>query len=107
MGRIHCGICINLFVIIEATKKLRFRIIRPGADKSIFVILAMQSFTVCLIVPVITLFATFFHNRFTSEWFSQWLQTAILCFPMAFFTQVFCMGAFVRLIFRTIFKKQL
>ena len=77
------------FVITEAAKKLTFRIITPGVDNPIFVILAMQSFTVCLIVPVITLFATFFHNGFTSEWFSQWLQTAILCFPMAFFTQVF------------------
>ena len=95
------------FVITELAKKLTMRIITPGVDKPIFMILAMQSFTVCLIVPVITLFATFFHNGFTSEWFSGWIQTAVLCFPMALLTQVFFVGPFVRLVFRLIFKKQL
>ena len=95
------------FVITETAKKLTMRIVTPGVDKPIFMILAMQSFTVCLIVPVITLFATFFHNGFTSKWFSEWIQTAVLCFPMALLTQVFFVGPFVRLVFRMIFKKQL
>ncbi|MGI6110009.1 MAG: DUF2798 domain-containing protein [Eubacteriaceae bacterium] len=95
------------FIITNIAKKLALRIITPGEDKPIYMILAMQSFTVCMIVPVITLFATFLHNGFTSEWLSSWIQTAILCFPMAYFTQVFFAGPLVRLIFRTLFKKQL
>lgn len=95
------------FIITKLAQKLAFKIITPGVDKPIFMILAIQSFTVCLIVPTITLFATFLHNGFTPEWFSQWIQTAVLCFPMAFCLQVFFVGPFVRFLFRTLFKSQL
>lgn len=95
------------FVITKLAQKLAFRIVTPGKDKPIFVILSIQSFTVCLIVPVITLFATFLHHGFNASWFSQWIQTWVLCFPMAYFLQIFFVGPFVRLLFRTIFKKQL
>ena len=47
------------FIITKLAQKLAFRIVTPGKDKTIFIILSIQSFTVCLIVPVITLFATF------------------------------------------------
>lgn len=93
------------FVITKLARKLAFRIITPGVDKPIFLILAIQYFTVCLIVPTITLFATFFHNGFTSAWFCQWIQLAFLCFPVALCLQVFLVGPLVRLIFRTIFSE--
>ena len=95
------------FVITKLAQKLAFRIITPGVDKPIFLILAIQCFTVCLIVPSITLFATFFHNGFTADWFPQWIQLAFLCFPVALCLQVFFVGPLVRLVFRTVFKKQL
>ena len=88
-------------------QKLAFRIVTPEADKPIFVILAIQSFTVCLIVPTITLIATFIHNGLTADWFTQWIQQAVLCFPAALCLQIFFIGPFVRLLFRTIFSKQL
>ena len=93
------------FVITKLAQKLAFRIITPGVDKPIFLILAIQCFTVCLIVPAITLFATFFHNGFTSTWFCQWIQLAFLCFPVALCLQVFFVGPLVRLVFRTIFSE--
>lgn len=93
------------FMITKLARKLAFRIITPGVDKPIFLILAIQCFTVCLIVPTITLFATFFHNGFTSAWFCQWIQLAFLCFPVALCLQVFFVGPLVRLIFRTIFSE--
>ena len=80
------------------------RIITPGIDKTIFMILAVQSFTVSLIVPSITLFATFYHNGFTEDWFPQWIQLAAQCFPAALCLQVFFVGPFVRFVFRTIFS---
>lgn len=95
------------FAITKIAKKLAFRILTPGIDKPIFVTVAIQCFTVCLIVPTITLFATFFHNGFTTDWLVQWIQLAFLCFPAALCLQIFLVGPFVRLIFRTIFRKQL
>lgn len=99
--------CLIFFVISKMAQKLAFRIVTPEADKPIFVILAIQSFTVCLIVPTITLIATFIHNGLTADWFTQWIQQAVLCFPAALCLQIFFIGPFVRLLFRTIFSKQL
>lgn len=93
------------FVITGTAQKLAFRIVTPGKDKPIFIILSIQCFTVCLIVPAITLFATFFHNGFTENWFTQWIELAFYCFPVALCLQVFFVGPFVRLIFRHIFKQ--
>ena len=95
------------FVITKLAQKLALRIITPGECAPIFMILAIQSFTVCLIVPSITLFATFLHNGFTANWFPQWIELAFRCFPVALCLQIFFIGPLVRLIFRTIFKKQL
>lgn len=94
------------FVITECAKKLALRIITPGVDKPIFLILAIQCFTVCMIVPAITLFATFFHNGFKGSWFTDWIQLAFTCFPVALCLQVFFIGPFVRFIFRSIFKEK-
>ena len=94
------------FVITKLAQRLAFRIITPGVDKPIFLVLAIQCFTVCLIVPSITLFATFLHNGFTADWFPQWIMLAARCFPAALCLQIFFVGPLVRLIFRTIFKKR-
>ena len=96
--------CLILFLITNNAKKLAFWVIKPAEVQPIFVILAIQCFTVCQIVPVITLFATLVHNGFSAKWFCQWLQLAVTCFPMALCLQVFFVGLFVRLVFRTIFK---
>ena len=98
--------CLIFFIITELAKKLAFRIVTPGKDAPIFIILSIQCFTVCLIVPVITLFATLVHNE-TNGWFTNWIQLAFLCFPVALCLQVFFVGPLVRLIFRTLFRKQL
>lgn len=95
------------FVITKLAQKLAFRIVTPGVDKPIFVILAIQCFTVCMIVPCITLFATFYHNGLTAGWFHQWIGLACLCFPTALLLQIFFVGPFVRLMFRNIFQKQM
>ena len=91
------------FAITRLAQRLAFRIVTPGEDKQIFIILAIQCFTVCLIVPSITLFATFYHNGFTAGWLTQWIQLACLCFPVALCLQIFFVGPIVRKIFRLIF----
>ncbi len=92
------------FIITKLAQKLTFRIIDPETMPQFVMILAMQTFTVSLIVPVITLFATFYHNGFTGQWFPQWMGLWVKCLPMAFFTQVLYVGPLVRLIFRAIFR---
>lgn len=99
--------CLIFFVITKTAKILAFKTFDAHTAQPIFITLAIQCFTVCQIVPAITLFATFFHNGITTNWFCQWIQLAITCFPMALCLQLFFIGPLVRLIFRTMFKKQL
>lgn len=99
--------CLIFFVITNTARKLAFKIIEPGSMPPIFTILSIQCFTVCQIVPVITLFATLVHNGVSQNWFCQWIQLAVICFPMALCTQIFFAGPLVRLIFRTIFKSSI
>lgn len=95
------------FVITKNSKKLAFKVINPNNTQPVFVTLSIQCFTVCQIVPVITLFATLVHNGVTVNWFSQWIELVVKCFPMALFSQVFFIGPVVRFLFGIIFKKQL
>ncbi len=97
--------CLIFFVITKLAMKLASRVIDPAKSQPIFMILAIQCFTVCLIVPTITLIATFLHNGFTADWFTQWIQSAVLCFPMALCLQVFYVGPLVRFVFRHIFPQ--
>ena len=98
--------CLIFFVITNTAKKLAFKILDPGNVPPIFIVLSIQCFTVCQIVPVITLFATLIHNGITSDWFCQWIQLAVMCFPMALCTQLFFIGPLVRFIFRTLFSTE-
>lgn len=97
--------CLVFFFVTRAA--LRFS--RRAADHElpVFTMLCTQFFTVCLVVPSITLFAVFFHNGFSSQWFVQWIELAVKCFPMALCLQVALVGPFVRFCFRTLFRRQL
>ncbi len=99
--------CLIFFIITNTAKKLAFRIVDPSKDKPIFITLVIQCMTVCQIVPVITLIATFIHNGFTAKWFTSWIELAVACFPMALCLQVFYIGPLVRFIFRNLFREQL
>ena len=93
------------FYITHLAQKLALRIIPPGALPPIFFTLAIQCFTVCLIVPCVTLFATFYPQRLHCRLASQWLQLACQCFPVALCLQVFFIGPLVRLLFRALFRR--
>ncbi len=95
------------FFITKNAMKLAFRFVNPKESLPIFVTLSIQCMTCCQMVPLMTLFATLLHNGFTANWFCQWLQLAVICFPMALCAQVFFIGPLVRFIFRSLFRKQL
>ena len=98
---------LEMFVVERLAQKLAFRIVTPGKDKPIFITLAISSFIVCLMCPMMSLAATILFKNAGSEFVAVWIQTTALNFPMAFFWQIFFAGPFVRLVFRTMFKKQL
>lgn len=92
------------FVISKAALAVAFRIAPPQMGNPMFTTLAVQCCTVMMIVPAVTLFATFFHNGFSGQWFVQWVTLIVQCFPMALVLQIFAVGPLVRKIFRTIFR---
>lgn len=98
---------LEMFVVERLAQKLAFRIVTPGKDKPLFITLAISSFIVCLMCPMMSLAATILFKNAGSEFVAVLIQTTALNFPMAFFWQIFFAGPFVRLVFRTMFKKQL
>lgn len=88
-------------------RKLVSRLFKPGIDKPIFITLAMAGSTVSLMAPIMTLFVTVLHSGFVNNVPLLWLPKLALNFPFALCLQIFYIGPLVRLIFRTIFKKQL
>lgn len=92
------------FLITPLARTLAQRIM-PDPAQPILSILTTQTLTVVIIVPTITLIATFLHSGVTGQWLTQWLRTWVLCFPMALCLQLFYIGPLVRRIFRFIFVK--
>ncbi len=98
---------LEFFVVEHLSQKLAFRLVTPGRDKPIFILLAISSMIVCLMCPIMSLIATILFQNPGSELVAVWLQTAAVNFPMALCWQIFFAGPLVRLIFRTTFRKQL
>ena len=97
---------LEMFVVDKISHMLAFRIVTPQ-DRPIFITLAISSMIVCLMCPMMSFVATILFKDAGSQFVAVWLQTTVMNFPMAFFLQIFYAGPLVRLIFRTIFKKQL
>lgn len=83
---------IDFFLYGSLSKKLAFRIVTPGVDKPIMLILAISSITVCLMCPTMSFFATLLFKSAGKEFIAVWFQTTALNFPMAFFWQIFFAG---------------
>ena len=99
-------VLVFFFITPEALKLMR-KYFDPEKNSPLLCTIATQSFTVLMVVPCITLFATFLHSGFTADWFVIWISTLAKCFPAAYILQVFFVGPFVRFVFRTIFAAQL
>lgn len=93
-----------IFIISKLAMHIAFRLFNPKENKPVLVMLSIQSLTVALMVPTITLIATFIHNGATRNWFTIWIELAFKCFPVALLLQIFYIGPFVRFIFRHIFR---
>lgn len=94
---------LEFFVGEKLASRLAFSFMRP-TDRPQFITYAISLMIVCIMCPVMSLIATLL---FKEPSFGTWIHTFGCNFPMAMFWQMFYCGPLVRLIFRTIFRKQI
>ena len=100
------GFILEMLIAGPLSKKLAFRLVTPGKDKPIFVILAVSAMTVCLMCPTMSLWATLIFSHAGTEFPAIWLQTFASNFPMALCWQIFFAGPFVRWVFGHLFPEK-
>lgn len=92
---------LELFVVERLSQKLAFRVVTPGRDHPLLVMLTLCSMIVCLMCPLMSAAAVLLFQHPGREFFAAWVQTAARNFPMALGWQIFFCGPLVRLIFRS------
>ena len=98
-------ICMEKLIAGRVARKLAFRIVDPQNDKPIFVTLAIQCFTVCLMSPIMSFIATVIFKHPGQQIIAVWLQTVVFNFPLAFFWQILFAGPLVRFLSKKIFPQ--
>lgn len=92
------------FVSGHIAKFFAFRVVQPG-DRPIFIIFAIQIFTVVAQVTFASVIGVWHGYGFTANIIPDYLVTYCKNFVMALPLQLFVVGPLARLIFRTIFVK--
>ena len=92
------------FVASPIAKKLAFRIVNPKEDNKMFIILSIQTFTVLVIVSLMSIYALFVQHLINSNIICNYIVLYCKNFIMAYPLQIFFVGPLVRNIFRLIFK---
>lgn len=82
-----------------------FRVVQPG-DRLIFIIFAIQTFTVIWQVAFASVLGVYHGYGFTSNFIPDYLTTYCRNFIMALPLQLIIVGPLARLIFRTLFIKR-
>lgn len=95
------------FVASPIAKKLAFRIVDPKKDNKMLIILSIQTFTVLVMVALMSIYALFIQHLVNSNIICNYITLFIKNFIMAYPLQIFFVGPVVRNVFRIIFKKQL
>lgn len=88
-------------------RAIAFRCVTPGRDASFLVTLMISSCTVMLMCPSMSLIATILFIGVDGQLLANWFATVYHNFAMALLWQLFFAGPVVRLLFRTLFRKQL
>lgn len=105
------GLSLVVFVIENLyggalARKLAFKVVTPGKDREIFVIVAVQIFTVCVMCPSMSMVASIIFKGALQHgvryFFAIWVQTIAMNIPMAFVWQLAVCGPLVRAINRKI-----
>ena len=94
---------LEFFVVEKLATRLAFSFMRP-TDRPQFITYAISLMIVCIMCPVMSLIATLL---FKTPGVGTWAQTFAMNMPMAMFWQLLYCGPLCRLIFRTLFRRQL
>ena len=94
---------LEFFVVEKLATKLAFTVVRP-TDRPQIITYAISTMIVCIMCPTMSLIATLL---FKEPSFGTWIQTFGCNMPMALIWQLLFCGPLARLIFRTLFRKQL
>ena len=97
------AVILEMFVVSPIAAKLAFRVVRP-TDRPAVITLAISFVIVCIMCPIMSLIAT---GLFQSLSFASWVQTLACNLPAAMLWQMCYCGPFSRLVFRTLFRRQL
>lgn len=95
------------FIASPIAKKLAFRIVDPKKDNKMLIILSIQTFTVLVMVALMSIYALFIQHLVNSNVICNYITLFIKNFIMAYPLQIFFVGPVVRNTFRIILKKQL
>lgn len=94
---------LEFFVVEKLATKLAFTVVRP-TDRPQIITYAISTMIVCIMCPTMSLIATLL---FKKPSFGTWIQTWGMNMPVALIWQLLYCGPLSRLIFRTLFRKQL
>lgn len=94
---------LEFFIVEKLAIRLAFTFMRP-TDRPKFITYAISLMIVCIMCPVMSLIATIL---FKEPSFGTWIHTFGCNMPMAVIWQMCYCGPLARLIFRTLFRKQL
>lgn len=98
------GFFLAFFIASRTSKYLAFKVVQPE-DRAILKILCIQTFTVCTMVPLMSMLGSIESSGITSSLIVIWLQTIALNFVMAYPLQIFVVGPFCRWVFKCIFLR--
>lgn len=99
--------CTSFFGADRIVPRFAYQIAVPGRDHPLLVTVTRACMTVCVMCPVMSLWATLLFKHPGAQLVGVWLKTLVCNFPMALCWQVFFCGPLVRLLFRTLFRRQL
>ena len=94
---------LEFFIVEKLATKLAFTVVRP-TDRPQIITYAISTMIVCIMCPTMSLIATLL---FKQPSFGTWIHTFGCNMPMALIWQLLFCGSLSRLIFRTLFRKQL
>ncbi|SFR82527.1 hypothetical protein SAMN04487829_2385 [Pseudobutyrivibrio sp. NOR37] len=100
------AVVLELLFVGKLAQKLAFRLVTPGKDPIIMMILAISTMSVCLMCPLMSLTATILFKNAGTEIVAVWLQTTAMNFLVALCWQIFFAGPFVRNVFGFFVKKK-
>ena len=92
------------FISSPITKKLAFRVVRPG-DRPIAIILTIQVFTVVCQVALASILAVWHGNGFTVQFVPDYISAYCRNFLMALPLQLLAAGPIARGLFRAVFRR--